>query len=219
MVRVLYILGGCAMLAACGVFGLWLTERSRDDLRFEEIRGGSGVLQMFRLQDGGLADRAPEVPPLVAQAEAFARLLAPAQSPNNGPFPPPRPVALTSAAQGIRPLASSANFRLYGTSCCPNQPGRSMALISEVGAGEGGERWVKEGAQVGHFVIHEIRQDGITYRDGDQLREMAVESFAGPTSIVQDVRPGSRRVSAVIKEVGVSVPSPIEPNGTAVSGN
>jgi hypothetical protein len=50
-----------------------------------------------------------------------------------------------------------------------------MALISEVGSLEGNGRWVKEGTQVGHFVIHEIRKGMIVYRDGEQLREMAVE--------------------------------------------
>ena len=71
-----------------------------------------------------------------------------------------------------------------------------MALISEAGSPEGEERWVKEGAQLGHFVIHEIRKGMIVHRDGDQLREMAVEHGASPPGIVRDTRPGSRRVSS-----------------------
>jgi len=165
---------------------------------------------------------AEQVSPLVAQAEMLASYLSPAQlkQETGGNARPPliNQPPQSELVPPVRPAVASVNFKLHGTSCCPNQPGRSMALISELGSLEGSERWVKEGAQVGHFVIHEIRQNGIVYRDGDQLREMAVESFVGPTSIVQDVRPGSRRVSAVIQEVGASVPSPIEPNGAAVSG-
>jgi hypothetical protein len=73
-----------------------------------------------------------------------------------------------------------------------------LALIAELGSGPGSERWVKEGTQVGHFVIHEIRRGAIVYRDGDNLREMAVEHDASLPSIVRDLRPGSLRVSAAI---------------------
>ena len=41
-----------------------------------------------------------------------------------------------------------------------------MALIAELGAADGSERWVKEGVRLGHFVIHEIRRGAIVYRDG-----------------------------------------------------
>ncbi len=70
-----------------------------------------------------------------------------------------------------------------------------MALIVETAAMPGGERWVKEGTQIGHFVIHEIRKGMIVYRDGEQLREMAVEHGASVPSLVRDARSGSRQVS------------------------
>jgi len=71
-----------------------------------------------------------------------------------------------------------------------------MALISEIGSPVGSERWVKEGARLGHFVVHQIRRGMIVYRDGDKLREMAVETGASLPGIVQDIRPGGRKVSA-----------------------
>jgi len=67
-----------------------------------------------------------------------------------------------------------------------------MALICDIGAAEGGERWVKEGAQVGHFVIHEIRRGVIVYRDAERSREMGVEQGASTPGIVRDARSGSR---------------------------
>jgi hypothetical protein len=83
----------------------------------------------------------------------------------------------------------------------------------------GNTRWVKEGSQVGHFVIHEIRPDGIASRDGDQLREMAVETVGRPMPIVQDIRPGSRRVSAAVGDVGTALPIPAGPNSIEIGGN
>lgn len=86
-----------------------------------------------------------------------------------------------------------------------------MALISETGSAEGNERWVKEGTQLGHFVIQEIRRGAIVYRDGDNLREMAVEHSASPPGIVRDIRPGSRRVSAADTVIPISTgPNSIE---------
>ncbi len=82
-----------------------------------------------------------------------------------------------------------------------------MALVSEVGSEAGSERWVKEGAALGHFVIHEVRRDGIVYRDGSQLREMAVEHSAGHPRLVRDLRPGGPRVSAAVEGVGIALPA------------
>lgn len=157
--------------------------------------------------------------PLVAQAEIFSRLLNPSEVPESRPPVPTEVPKFSLPSPPVRPSVASTNFRLCGTSCCPNQPGKSMALIAEVGAVEGGERWVKEGAEIGHFVIHEIRQDGIVYRDGGQLREMVVESIAAPTSIVQDVRRGSGRGVAAARDAAVPLPTPAEPNGAAAGEN
>jgi len=194
MVRLFYVLGMCAMLAASGVFGLWLGERGRADARLEEARSRPGAVHVFRAQVGESGTRRAEVSPLVAQAAVFASYLNPAKDPE-------KPSSLVLAAgsapvvPAVRPAAPSVRFRLCGTSYYPNEPGRSMALISEVGSLEGNERWVKEGTQVGHFVIHEIRKGMIVYRDGEQLREMAVEHGASVPNLVRDARLGSRPVS------------------------
>ena len=59
-----------------------------------------------------------------------------------------------------------------------------MAFISEPGAAEGQERWVKEGTRIGHFVIHEIRRGVVVYGDAEQLREIAVERSSASTGPV-----------------------------------
>jgi len=73
-----------------------------------------------------------------------------------------------------------------------------MALIAEPGVANGQPRWMKEETQIGHFVIQQIRRGMIVYRDGEQLREMAVERGASMPSLVRDTRLGSRQVSAAV---------------------
>jgi hypothetical protein len=154
---------------------------------------------------------------LLVQAQALAQYLNPPKDPEKPTAP--APVASSGPpAPAIRPVAPSVKFRLCATSYYPKQRGRSMALVAELGSGPGSERWVKEGTQVGHFVIHEIRRGAIVYRDGDNLREMAVEHDASPPSIVRDLRPGSVRVSAAIGGTDSVTPALAGPNGIEIAG-
>jgi hypothetical protein len=50
-------------------------------------------------------------------------------------------------------------------------PGRSLALISD--PSKGGS-WIGEGGCGGHFVVEKIEREAIFYRDGDQVRQMAI---------------------------------------------
>jgi len=222
--RVLYILGGCAILAACAVFRLWLSERNRDDPHFKEIWSALGAIQAFQERSRGDTIAGREVvSPLLSQAQAFALYLnPPALAVAERPKEPPSDSGTSSQMDEVprtRPAAPSAKFTLRATSVYPSQPGRSMALISEVGSLEGSERWVKEGSQVGHFVIHEIRQGAIVYRDGDQLRAMTVDVAAAPRSLVRDIRPGSRTASAAVEGPGVVAPTSAGPNIVTLIGN
>jgi len=72
-----------------------------------------------------------------------------------------------------------------------------MALLSEPGNTDGG-RWVKEGAQIGHFTVHEIKQGVVVLRDGDDVRELAVERTTMERSLVKEVRPATRQLSAAV---------------------
>jgi hypothetical protein len=139
-------------------------------------------------------------PPLVAEKTAEQVPMAAARPKS---FEPLSPVRLTGG---------TAHFKLRGTSYYPDQPGRSMALIAEPGVVEGQERWVKEGTVLGHFVIHEIRRGMIVYRDGEQLREMAVEHGSSAPSIVRDVRSGSLKVSTAVNDEATALPTPASPN-------
>jgi hypothetical protein len=177
MAKFLYILNICAMVATFGVLGLWWCKRGKVDREIAEFLGRPGAIERFSARGGESRIRTVEDSPLVAQAKLLASILGPPKSPEK-PTLPASGADSTPSAPTVRPAAASVRFRLFGTSYYPNEPGRSMALISEIGSGESEERWVKEGTQVGHFVIHEIRRGMIVYRDGEQLREMAVEHGA-----------------------------------------
>ncbi len=60
-----------------------------------------------------------------------------------------------------------------------------MALIWEPGASDSG-RWVKEGAPVGHLVIHEVRDGSVVLRDGEKFHEVSIESQDLSTAVVAD---------------------------------
>ena len=192
MVKLLYILGTCAMLAAGGVFGLWWCERGKVDREIEEFLNRPGAVERFRAQGSGSESRPAEVSALVVQAEAYARLLDPPRKAETLPAPAPAS-SPALAVPVVRPAAPSAVFRLDGISYHRSRPEESMALVWEPA---GGRRWLRQGDRLGHFVVHEIHADKIVYRAGGNLREMAVEHGASPPGIVRDTRPGSRRVSS-----------------------
>ncbi len=217
MARTLQISGMLALGLACAVFTLCVREWHRPDSRLEEVQGYPSVVEKFKELDGPAASLPGAISPLVAQAEALATYLNPPKEQEKLPLPG------TTASSGqpvppIRLVAPSVKFRLHGTSYYPNQPDRSMALIGELGAGEGSERWVKEGARLGHFVIHEIRRGAIVYCDGEDLREMAVERSVSLPSLVRDLRPGSLKVSAAMDGGGPILPAPAGPNGVETAG-
>jgi hypothetical protein len=215
VIRILHIAGVLALGAVCAVFLLRADSRSRADPQLEAVLNGPGAVERFRQRANSDESFNWKTAPLVVQAQALSRYLSPPKSPERSSV---SVVSPSPAALAIRPAAPSVKFRLCATSYYPNQPGRSMALIGELDAAEGNERWVKEGTQVGHFIIHEIRRGVIVYRDGDNLREMAVERRASLPSIVRDLRPGSVRVSAAIGITDNVTPVLAGPNAIEITG-
>jgi hypothetical protein len=217
MIRLLHIASLVALLAAGSLWGSCIQQWLGETQPHETSWDSPGAVQVFRERNGGLKnDDGEKTPPLVKQAEALAAYLAPAQPAKKAETPVVEQ-GTVAPIPPIRPVAASAKFKLVGTSYYPNQPKRSMALISEPDLGAGSERWVKEGAQVEHFVIHEIRHGLIVYRDGDNLREMAVESGMRTPRLVQDARLGVRKVSAAVDGIGTLAPVGDGPNSVEIA--
>jgi hypothetical protein len=170
MIRLLHVLSGLAILLAGGVFALCARQWRHDDPTHEALLGRPGAVGIFLQSTHGTpGDDKERVSPLLAEATAFAAYLNPPASVKAlvaTEAPKPAPV--------VRPPTASPKFKVCGTSCCDDQPDRSMVLILEPGT-TNTARWVRRGTQVGHLVIQEIRPGSIVYLDGTQVREMAIE--------------------------------------------
>jgi hypothetical protein len=204
MARILYILGACSLAGMCGVFGCWMKGWNYADPRLLSILSDRNVVDQGHGNDEGRKSgvTGKSVPALVAQAQAFAAILSPPVSP-----PAAKPATTPVAASDSLPLLtpktraamSSITFKLVATSYYAGRPDKSMALLAEPGNKDGG-RWVKEGAQIGHFTVHEIKQGVVVLREGDGVRELAVERTAIEHSLVREVRPATRQFSAAVHD-------------------
>ncbi len=131
--------------------------------------GTPGKEHLLTLQNRS-KDAGPSASPLVEQAAAFALYLNPPQPP-----PPAQPVVTAPPVVSLpptpRPPSPTPQFRLLGISYNRSDPDRSLAMVWDVGQ-EG--RWIRKGDRLGHFVVERIEKETLVYRDGDQLRQMAV---------------------------------------------
>ena len=178
MIRVIQTIGVLALAAACGMVSLCI----RDWRQAPPVTTTGGVVQAFK--DGG--GRTPEIEeeaasPLVAQAEAFALFLNPPAPAKEGVSVHEKRPSAPVPAPAIRPVAATPKFRLIGTSCSEIRPERSMALVVESGSNEA--RWVREGEQLGHFTIHEIKPGAVVCLAGKELSEMVLDREAEPTVV------------------------------------
>ncbi len=169
MVKMLYVLSILCLIGASLLFGLcarqWIQGVPAD-----ERDPWVPVAERLRVHQG-LSGKAASSP-LLEEAEALARYLDP-------PKPPPRqetslpavsPVPV-SAAPVPRPPSPTPQFRILAISYYRSNPDKSLAMIWD--ATKGGY-WIKKGDRLGHFVVERIEKEAILYRDGDQLRQMAV---------------------------------------------
>ncbi|MGE5295214.1 MAG: hypothetical protein ACM3VT_10335 [Solirubrobacterales bacterium] len=193
---------GCILLVAAG-FCWW--NDSPQNAHAQDIPNVADTLA----QAGRTSATSPATSVLVAQAQAFAAQLNPPQKPESQP----------SSASAIDSVPQpAAAIKLLATSCYPDQPAKSMALVSGGNSREEAPRWVKEGSQFGAFAIHEIRRGQIVYRQGDQLYEVAIDHQVDQSSIVRGAHVDSPRVSAAAGHGLGNLSTPTGPNDIEISG-
>lgn len=182
MIKTLRITSIVAVALAGVLFVLPVVFGVRSDPEAEQFLNRPGVIELFKKAriDRTKADTS-QSSPLVTQANAFAKYLKP-----DKPRPAvtgPRPGPTTPAPLKVRP-----KFPLLATVVSEN-PERSIALINEPG---GGPRWVRQGSEVMHLVIEQIKEGLIVYRDGQKTSEIQVEPRPPRQSLLQ----GESSVSA-----------------------
>jgi hypothetical protein len=138
----------------------WLREDPSDD----RISPASIREQLRIRQDPG-RDEGPRPGLLVEQAMAYARCLNPPRQAAAAPSPP------VMAAPVARPISPTPPFRLAAISYYRSDPERSLAMVSDAGRSS---YWVRRGDHVGPFVVERIEKQTITYRNGDQVAQMAL---------------------------------------------
>ncbi len=178
------LLSATVVLAA-GLF-LWLAvfRGPPPNPAVEAVLGGPTALESFQRTGTGVASHnEARKAPLLMQAEALALHLNPPK-PQTTAVSLPQP-GVPPANPVVRPAVASPQFRLHATCCYPSCPEKSRALISESGA-EKRRRWVKEGAQIGHFVIRQIRLGTIVCANGEQIQEVSIERSPAPRSLVRN---------------------------------
>jgi len=110
--------------------------------------------------------------PLLEQAGVLARYLNPPK-----PVPPRQETSRPTAGRPpvstpvSRPPNPTPQFRILAISYYRSRPDQSLALVWDA---QKGGYWIKKGDRLGHFVIERIEKQAVIYRDGDQLRQMAI---------------------------------------------
>jgi hypothetical protein len=158
------------------LFGGGLLLSSIHDLHVDpeivQLLNYQSVIETLRAQphirDNSLKSEAP----LLREAKAFAIYLNPPQPQRMITKPLKQNVNKEKPAP-IRPPQPSFKFKVLATSFYPACPSDSMALIWQPG---GDLQWVKAGERLGHFEVHAIKHGVLVYKDGEDLREVAVLS-------------------------------------------
>ena len=135
------------------------------DEHLEESLDSPGVIERFNKTVGNKAKTGQnEISPLVQQAGAFALYLNP---------PKPKMPRTRSGASGVtRSPPVTPQFKLLGTSYYKGQPELSLALIDEPGKGL---HWVRQSGKVGHFLIEQVKDGIVVFKDGKSTFELEAE--------------------------------------------
>lgn len=150
----------------------------RNDPEIERIVSEPSVVEAWVKTHGESPQSGQDTtPPLVREAEAFKNILD----------PPPAPVSATAkqtpAAAKPRPVAkpvpSSAKFDLVGTTVSVANSFAYVRLPDKT------YRWVREGDEIGHLRIKEVRNGSIVCWDGHADVEMVTESVPVTSSLLE----------------------------------
>ncbi|MEJ5259194.1 MAG: hypothetical protein WHS88_03285 [Anaerohalosphaeraceae bacterium] len=199
------VIGAVVVLAAVAVLGF------RGDPEIEAFLAQEGVVEQFRKKSQTVPAAKPDaVSPLEQAAKAFAlRIDPPPPPPPPKPVEPPKPPEVKPpVVQPPRPPENrqptlTAKFTLIATARYTDQPEKSMALLQNV---QNEYKWYRQGDQVGHLVIHEIKDGSIVLYQGDKFNSELFMPAPPPTK------------SLLKSDGAVASAAPRGPSSVSVSG-
>jgi hypothetical protein len=189
MIRLLYSITILAWIGVGAILVQTFRARPVRDPILEEVYSSPGMAEQGKERRRlGVDQMDHSLSPLVVHAQAFATGINPPRpvKPSDGRMvrqsdsPPPRPVS------------PSVFFKVQAVSFYPGQPERSIALILDSGSLDGIGRWVKKDSRIGSWVVQEVRRGMVVVRDGQQVREVALDRSAIQRTLVKEVKSGSR---------------------------
>jgi hypothetical protein len=192
MIKTLRITSVVAAVLAGVLFVFVVFIGVRSDPEAEQFLNSPGVIELFKkARNKRVGAGTSQSSPLANQAQAFARYLKPEVT---------APVAAPGPQRSIpRPLGPvSAKFPLLATVVHESNPELSIALINEPGSGP---RWVRQGSEVMHLIIEQVKEGLIVCRDGQKTSEISVEPRPTQQSLLQGESSASTRPSVQMSTV------------------
>jgi hypothetical protein len=214
------------VLAAAFVVFLAVYGLRKNEL-IEKFLASPGAAEKFKNLASKSEKTQDAISPLIKQAQNFALRIDPPPPPK-----PPEPKEPKEVAKKPEPKTKpkptpkktniSSKVSLLATCRYENAPDRSLAMLKTVAEGN---KWFRQGEQVGHLTIHEIKDGSVVlYKDGRKNSEISVPvqnttksllksdsaniSPKRQTSItVPDLAPGE----ADIQPAAPGIPSPTRP--------
>ena len=183
MVKILHIISVFAIISTAGVFVLGAVQQLQGANEIEQDSDLT-IIEKFNRNDTSIEKNPQRIlNPLVEQAQTYALYLNPPK-PKSTKSKPTK-TRKTSASerrtlQSVNEKITAAEstklkpkFTLVGISYYRSNPDKSMALVSEPGKGI---HWIKKGSNLGHFIVEKIERGKIVYKDGEHLRQMAIDT-------------------------------------------
>ena len=190
MIKTLRITSIIAVVLAAGLFAFPIVFGFRSDAEIERFLSSPTAIDRFQAKDDKADASEGQVSPLVEQAKIFALIINPPK-----PLVPPKQQVLGPVVQQtipeappppVAPIISTAKFKVVATSFHESRPDMSLVLIDEPGKGL---HWVRQGANVSHIIIEQIRDGSIVARGGERTYELGVEPRPPRKSLVMGSSP------------------------------
>lgn len=165
MIKTLRIAGVLTAVAAVILFALPVVFGSGNGKDNQKLLDSDTIIEKFKKSQDSLAQKNNQaLPPLVVQAQAFARILVP-------PVPVQEP-GKEKITEVERP-APIVQFKLLSTCVHQTYPELSLALIDQPGDGLS---WVRPSDKISHFVVKEVKTGLLIVNDGQKNVEIKMET-------------------------------------------